>query len=235
MDVRYTRQVNLPEIGEKGQKLLEQARVLVVGAGGLGSPILLYLVAMGIGYIGLIDNDVVSLSNLQRQILYSTEVVGKGKVTLAAERLGRLNPNVRITTYTARLTEDNVHDIVPHYDIVVDASDNYATRLLIDDVTQRYGLPYVYGSVEGFEGQVSVFNTEGAESYRDFIGRGTELRSEREVNVLGALAGVVGSLQAMEVVKLIVGCGETLVGQLLSINLLTNDFLIFKLPSRSRP
>lgn len=231
MDERYARQIALPEVGEAGQQRLREASVLVVGAGGLGSPVLLYLAAMGIGRLGIVDDDVVGLSNLQRQVLYSTEELGLGKAEVAHARLAALNPEVRIDIYSERLTERNAEGIIRGYDMVVDACDNYATRLLIDDVTAHLGIPYIYGSVEGFVGQVSVFNALGAGRYRSFAGDAIVACEGRAVSVLGALPGVVGSLQAMEVVKLIVGIGEPLAGQMLYIDLLTNSYNVFELPT----
>lgn len=229
MDERYTRQIALPEVGEEGQQRLRAASVLVVGAGGLGSPLLLYLTAMGIGRLGIVDDDVVGLSNLQRQVLYTTEELGRSKAQAAQARLSALNPEVRIEVCPERLTEHNVEVVARGYDIVVDACDNYATRLLIDEVTARLGIPYIYGSVEGFVGQVSVFNALGAGRYRSFAGDAVAESEGRAGGVLGALPGVVGSIQAMEVVKLIVGCGEPLTGKLLHIDLLTNTYQTFTL------
>lgn len=230
MDVRYSRQIALTEVGELGQERLAKASVLVIGAGGLGAPILLYLVAMGVGRIGLVDDDLVCLSNLQRQILYTSEQVGKSKAREAYARLHALNPNVQLDIYDTRLSEDNADEIVSGYDIFVDASDSYETRLLIDLLSLHYRRPYVYGSVDGFCGQISVFNHRGAGSYHDFVGVAEYSRdSERAISVPGALPGVVGSLQAMEVLKLIVGCGEPLCGKLLCIDLLHNEYKLFSL------
>lgn len=232
MDVRYTRQINLSEIGLDGQRALAQARVLVVGAGGLGAPVLYYLTAMGVGHIGIVDDDIVSETNLQRQILYTTEQIGQNKVDMAIERLKALNPLIDLQAYHTRLNEENASELIPQYDIIVDACDNYPTRLLMDTYSAQHNIPYIYGSVEGFEGQLSVFNTLGAGSYRDFAEEVIGLAPNRTVNVLGALPGVLGSLQAMEVVKLLVGCGTPLVGKLLSINLLNNSYLILDLPQK---
>lgn len=230
MDVRYSRQTALPEIGEEGQRKLSEASVFVVGAGGLGSPILLYLTAMGVGRIGFADDDRVGESNLQRQILYSSEEIGQPKVKEAYKRLTALNPNILIEFYDYKLAEGNAYDILKDYDIIVDACDNYETRLVVDEISQRLQKPYVYGAVEGFQGQVSVFNHNGCGSYRNFIGdidRGEDM--DKVINVPGALPGVIGSIQAMEVLKLIVGCGEPLSGKLLTIDLLQNDYTIFML------
>lgn len=230
MDVRYSRQLSLPEIGEEGQDKLRRASVFVVGAGGLASPVLLYLVGMGVGRIGFVDDDCVGISNLQRQILYTSEAVGRPKVDEAYHRLKALNPDVILEGYATRLTSDNAEKLLSGYDIIVDACDNYDTRLIVDDYSSRMQKPYVYGGVEGFCGQVSVFNYRGSGSYRDFAGLGIRgAESDRAVSVVGALPGVIGSLQAMEVVKIIIGCGKPLSGKLLTINLLDNDYQIFQL------
>lgn len=163
---RYTRQTGLPEIGEAGQEKLRRARVLLVGVGGLGAPISLYLTGAGIGHLGIIDDDVVSVSNLHRQVLYTEEEVGQPKAECAARRLRALNSDVEVTPYACRLTEANAEEIIRQYDLVVDGCDNYATRYLIDDVTARLGIPYIYGAVRGYEGQASVFNLRGGGSLR---------------------------------------------------------------------
>ncbi|MDO4695302.1 HesA/MoeB/ThiF family protein [Porphyromonas sp.] len=229
MDVKYTRQIALPEIGEAGQEKLANASVLVVGAGGLGSPTLLYLTAMGIGHIGFIDNDRVGLSNLQRQIMYSAEDVGELKVEKTYTRLRALNPDVKLESISDRLTSANGEEIIKKYDVVVDACDNFVTRFLVDEISSKYGIPYVYASVGDFSGQVSVFNHSGCGSYRDFVGNFDRSEDELQVNVLGALPGIIGSIQAMEVIKIIVGCGETLSGKLLTIDTLANEYNVYSL------
>lgn len=156
--MRYDRQMILPEIGEDGQQKLKQAKVLIVGVGGLGSPIVLYLTGAGVGCIGLVDDDVVSISNLQRQVLYSEKELGKPKAICAAERLSALNSEITIRTYPIRLTEENAQEIISQYDIVVDGCDNFSTRYLINDICAEMGKVYVYGAICGFEGQVSVFH-----------------------------------------------------------------------------
>lgn len=156
--MRYDRQMILPEIGEDGQQKLKQAKVLIVGVGGLGSPIALYLTGAGVGCIGLVDDDVVSISNLQRQVLYSEKELGKPKAICAAERLSALNSEITIRTYPTRLTEENAQEIISQYDIVVDGCDNFSTRYLINDICAEMGKVYVYGAICGFEGQVSVFH-----------------------------------------------------------------------------
>ena len=166
--MRYDRQTILPEIGEEGQKKLLDAKVLIVGVGGLGSPIALYLAGAGVGCIGLVDDDVVSISNLQRQVLYSEKELGKSKAVCAAERLSALNSEIKIQPYSTRLTGDNAFDIIGEYDMVVDGCDNFATRYLINDICIQQGKPYIYGAICGFEGQVSVFNFgKRKKNYRD--------------------------------------------------------------------
>ena len=156
--MRYDRQIILPEIGEEGQKKLQEAKVLIVGVGGLGSPIALYLAGAGVGCLGLVDDDLVSITNLQRQVLYSEKELGKPKAICAAERLSALNSEIRIHPYSTRLTKENAYHIIQEYDIVVDGCDNFATRYLINDICIEQKKPYVYGAICGFEGQVSVFN-----------------------------------------------------------------------------
>lgn len=228
MDLRYSRQCALPQVGEEGQRRLAAASVFVVGAGGLGAPILLYLAAMGVGHIGFVDDDVVSLSNLQRQILYDTEQVGRSKATEAAQRLKALNPTIRLTPYGERLTSTNAETLLAEYDVVVDACDNFDTRLLVDSICQKHGIPYVYGSVDGFQGQVSIFHYQGAGSYADFLSDGV-FAATPAPHVPGALPGVVGSIQALEVMKLVVGCGEVLAGKLLILDLLTHQYATYRL------
>ena len=191
----------LPEIGEAGQERLQKARVLLVGVGGLGSPVALYLTAAGVGCLGLVDDDMVSMSNLQRQVLYTEAEVGAPKVECARRRLSTLNSMTRIETYPTRLTAENAESIIANYDLVVDGCDNAATRCLIDEVCARQGKPYVYGSIAAFEGQVSVFNYRGG--------------------VIGSIPGVIGSIQATEAIKIIVGCGEVLSGKLYLVDLLS--------------
>ena len=166
--MRYDRQIILPEIGEEGQKKLQEAKVLIVGVGGLGSPIALYLTGAGVGCLGLVDDDLVSITNLQRQVLYSEKELGKPKALCAAGRLSALNSGIRIYPYSTRLTKDNAYDIIQKYDIVVDGCDNFATRYLINDICIKQEKPYVYGAICGFEGQVSVFNYGNQKkNYRD--------------------------------------------------------------------
>ena len=231
--LRYSRHLILPEVGMTGQKKLRAASVLIIGAGGLGCPIALYLTAAGIGRLGLVDFDVVDRTNLQRQILYGESVVGVPKVEAAAERLKDLNPDVEIETYPERLTSENALQIMSDYDIIIDGTDNFPTRYLTNDAAVILGKPYIYGSIFRFEGQVSVFLS------RPFNGfdRGPCYRclfpsppppgavpSCAEGGVLGVLPGIVGALQAAEAIKLIVGIGEPLIGKLLLIDTLRMEF-----------
>jgi len=231
--LRYSRHLILPEVGMAGQKKLMAASVLIIGAGGLGCPIALYLTAAGIGRLGLVDFDVVDRTNLQRQILYGESVVGIPKVEAAAERLKDLNPDVEIETYPERLTSENALQIMSDYDIIIDGTDNFPTRYLTNDAAVILGKPYIYGSIFRFEGQVSVFLS------RPFNGfdRGPCYRclfpsppppgavpSCAEGGVLGVLPGILGALQAAEAIKLIVGIGEPLIGKLMLIDTLKMEF-----------
>lgn len=219
---RYSRQTGLPEIGPQGQAKISRARVLIVGVGGLGSPISLYLAGAGVGHIGLVDDDVVSPSNLHRQVLYTTAETGQSKAVQAARRLTALNPEVEVTALAVRLTKENAEEIVSNYDIVVDGCDNYATRYVIDDVCRRLGKPYVYGAVCGFEGQASVFHaTPSSPGYRNLYP--TPPPPPASKALVGMTPGVVGSILAHETLKLICGYGPTLDGRLWTINLLTME------------
>ncbi len=215
---RYARQIILPELGPAGQALLGKARVVLVGAGGLGSPAALYLAAAGVGTLGLIDHDRVERSNLHRQVVHRDDRVGMDKTESARLTLEALNPTVRIRRHTLRLDAGNVEAVLADYDLVVDGSDNFATRYLVSDACQRLGLPNVYGAVQGFEGQVSVFPAGGQPCYRCLFAEPPppELApSCSEAGVLGVVPGIIGLLQALEVIKLITGIGEPLIGRLL--------------------
>lgn len=221
--MRYDRQMILPEIGEDGQLKLMKAKVLIVGVGGLGSPIALYLAGAGVGCIGLVDNDVVSISNLQRQVLYSEKELGESKVVCAAQRLSSLNSEITINPYPIRLTEINARDMISQYDIVVDGCDNFATRYIIDDACNELGKPYVYGAISGFEGQVSVFHYgENKKKYRDLYPDEKEMKEIQPFKgVMGITPAVVGSVEAVEVLKIICDFGEVLAGKLWTIDLRT--------------
>ena len=214
---RYARHLVLPEVGREGQERLKVARVLLVGAGGLGSPAALYLAAAGVGTLGIVDPDVVDVTNLQRQILHGTGGVGAPKVDSARARLADINPHVRVETGALRLTSANALEIVAGYDVVVDGSDNFPTRYLVNDACVFTGKPNVYGSVYRWEGQLSVFATEGGPCYRCLFREPPPpglIPNCAEAGVFGALPGVIGAAQAMETVKLLLGVGEPLVGRL---------------------
>ena len=222
--MRYDRQIILPEIGEEGQRELQEAKVLIVGVGGLGSPITLYLAGAGVGYIGLVDDDRVSISNLQRQVLYSEKELDRPKAVCAAERLSALNSEIKVHHYPTRLTEENARDIIREYDMVVDGCDNFATRYLINDICIEQGKPYVYGAICGFEGQVSVFNYGNRKkSYRDLYPDEEEMKRmpPPPKGVMGITPAVVGSIEATEVLKIICGFGNVLAGELWTIDLRT--------------
>jgi adenylyltransferase/sulfurtransferase len=221
---RYQRQLIIPAVGEAGQEKLKQARVLVTGAGGLGSPVLMYLAAAGVGTIGIVDFDIVSISNLQRQVLYVTGNIGRVKADVAAERISLLNPLIRVISYPIRLTVENAPDILAGYDIAIDCSDNFATRYLLSDATHEAGIPMVYGAVFQFMGQVSVLNYKGGPSYRDLFPEEMHLAGDNQTDppgVIGALPGIIGSIQACEVIKIITGAGDILAGRLLQIDALS--------------
>lgn len=219
---RYARHISLPELGIDGQLKLKNAKVLVVGCGGLGTPLLQYLCAAGVGTLGLLDNDHVDESNLQRQVLFGTDDVGKHKVDAAFARLSKQNPNIKLIEHTCFISSENALNIIELYDIVADGSDNFATRYLVNDACVLLGKPLVYGSINQFEGQVSVFNqrtNEGIRSpnYRDIFPTpppADKVPNCAEGGVLGVLPGIIGSMQANEVIKLITGIGETLHGRM---------------------
>ena len=215
---RHARHLVLPRVGLEGQKKLAEAKVFVVGAGGLGSPVLLYLAAAGIGTIGIIDDDRVDISNLQRQVLHRTEDVGRLKVESAKEQLLALDPNLNIVEHEERLNPENVIDLFKGWDIVVDGTDNIPTRYLIDDACHLLSIPWVYGSIHRFEGQVSFFSTKENRRYRDLFPEAppaSALQNCAEAGVFGVLPGVIGSIQATEVIKYIVGMESSLIGRLL--------------------
>lgn len=220
---RYNRQMILPELGEEGQRRLQRAKVLVVGVGGLGSPIALYLTGAGVGTVGLVDNDLVSISNLQRQVLYSEAEIGMSKAIRAKIRLEALNSDVKINAYPTRLTMKNAEEIISEYDIIVDGCDNFATRYLINDTCLQLGKVYVYGAIRAFDGQVSVFNYKGGPNYRHFFPDEEEMLSmpHPPKGVLGVTPGIVGCAEATEVLKIIGGYGEVLSGKLWVIDLKT--------------
>ena len=226
--MRYARQRMLSEIGDAGQEKLSRASVLIVGVGGLGSPIALYLAGAGVGRIGVIDADTVSLSNLQRQVLYREEMVGQNKATCAATQLSALNSSIKIDAYPYRLDAENAQDIISTYDIVVDGTDNFATRYLIDDCCIALNKVYVYGAIGEFEGMVSVFNYNGTYSYRGLYPDQAAMLALPSPSkaVLGVTPGLVGCAEANEVIKVICGFGEVLSGKLWTIDLATMQSLV---------
>ncbi|MEM2034721.1 MAG: molybdopterin-synthase adenylyltransferase MoeB, partial [Candidatus Caldarchaeum sp.] len=229
---RYGRHLIIPEVGMAGQKKLKSSKVLVVGAGGLGSPISLYLAAAGVGRIGLVDFDVVDESNLQRQIIYTTKDVKRPKLEVAEERLTAMNPHIEVETYETRLTSENALEIMKDYDVIVDGTDNFPTRYLVNDACVLLGKPNVYGSIFRFDGQVSVFYAKKGPCYRCLYPEPPPpglVPSCAEGGVLGVLPGVVGALQAMETIKLIVGIGDPLIGRLLLFDGLHMSFTELKL------
>ena len=228
---RYNRQIILPEIGVEGQQKLSNARVLVIGAGGLGCPILQYLVAAGVGNIGLVDADVVSISNLHRQILYTVADVGKQKVTVAKAHLLNQNPSVKIDVYPVMLHSSNALEIFQPYDFVIDGSDNFATRYLVNDACVISKKAFILGSIFKFEGQISVFNYQNGPTYRCLYPEPPTSGSVpncSEIGVIGALAGIIGTMQAAEAIKIITGAGEVLSGKLLLFDMLTMRSQIVK-------
>lgn len=229
---RYTRQTILPEIGDEGQRRLSCAAVLVVGAGGLGSPVLLYLAGAGVGRIGIVDDDRVGVTNLHRQVLYTESDLGAPKAECAARRLREMNGDIVVEPYATRLDEENARGIVTRYDIVVDACDNFATRYLVGDLTAEAGIPYVYGAIGGFEGQVSVFNHgPRPRRYRDLWPDEQAMsRIEAPKGVAGVTPAVIGSVEASETMKIICGYGETLAGRLWTIDLRTMQTQTVELP-----
>jgi adenylyltransferase/sulfurtransferase len=224
---RYSRHLTLPEVGVEGQLRLRSSSVLLVGAGGLGSPLGIYLAAAGLGRIGLVDFDVVDLSNLQRQVLYETQDVGRPKVELARQRLLAINPHVEVEAHPVRLTADNAMDVIAAYDVVIDGTDNFATRYLVNDACVLLEKPNVYGSIFRFEGQASVFWARRGPCYRCLYPEppaAGAVPSCAEGGVLGILPGVIGSLQATEAIKLLLDRGESLIGRLLLFDALEMRF-----------
>jgi adenylyltransferase/sulfurtransferase len=225
--VRYSRHILLPQVGVDGQRRLKESRVLLVGAGGLGSPVALYLAAAGVGTIGLVDFDAVDLSNLQRQILHGSAAVGRSKLESARERLTDINPNVSVEPYDTRFASGNALEIARGYDLIVDGTDNFATRYLVNDTAVLLGIPNVYGSVYRFEGQVSVFGASNGPCYRCLFREPPPpelVPSCAESGVLGVVPGLVGTIQATEVIKTLLDLGDVLVGKLLTIDVMTMAF-----------
>jgi len=225
--IRYSRHTLLPEVGEAGQAKLLQSKVLLIGAGGLGSPAALYLAAAGVGTVGIVDFDVVDLSNLQRQILHNEDRIGMAKVESARETIKKLNPDVNVIAYNEPLNSENVEQIIAGYDVIVNGCDNFPTRYLINDAAVMAGKPLVDGSIFQFEGQLTVYNHEGSPCYRCLYPAPPppgEVPSCAEGGVLGVLAGIIGSLQALEAIKILLGMEEHLGGRLVLFDALATDF-----------
>lgn len=229
---RYSRHFALPEFGHAGQQKLKAGRVLIVGAGGLGSPAALYLAAAGVGTIGLVDFDQIDVTNLQRQIMYTSRDIGQQKLDVSAERLNALNPEIEIKTHASRLTRENAIDVISAYDVVIDGTDNFPTRYLVNDACVLLDKPYVYGSILRFDGQVSVFDAQRGPCYRCLFREPPPpglVPNCAEGGVLGVLPGIIGSLQALEAIKLVSGVGQSLVGRLVLFDGLSLRFRELKL------
>jgi molybdopterin/thiamine biosynthesis adenylyltransferase/rhodanese-related sulfurtransferase len=229
---RYKRHLLLPEVGVEGQAKLLGAKVLMLGAGGLGSPAALYLAAAGVGTIGIVDMDDVDASNLQRQILHNIDRIGDRKVDSAKKTIALLNPDVNVVTYDTRLDASNIMDIIAGYDVIVDGADNFPSRYLLNDASVKLGIPVVHGSIFRFEGMVSVFHPLQGPTYRDMVPEPppAELApSCAEAGVLGVLPGIIGSIQALETIKVILGLGEPLIGRILSVDTTEMEFRVFNL------
>ena len=229
---RYQRHLLLPEVGEAGQLKLLTAKVLCLGAGGLGSPAALYLAAAGVGTLGIVDMDVVDESNLQRQILHSYSRIGQHKVDSAKETINELNPDVNVETHPVRLDASNREEVISKYDLVIDGTDNFPVRYMLNDASVKLGIPVVHGSIFRFEGQVTVFDPQNGPTYRDMVPEPPppELApSCAEAGVLGVLPGIIGCLQALEAVKMILDLGDTLIGRLLTFDATEMSFREFKL------
>lgn len=218
-DMRYTRQTMLSEVGEDGQRRLSQSATLIVGAGGLGAPILLYLASAGVGHIGIVDGDSVSESNLNRQVLYTETDLGKRKAPAARERLRQLNGTLRIDAYDLYLSQSNALAIATGYDLIIDACDNLPTRHLLDTTSEQLGIPYLYGAVEGFVGQTALFAPGGKVRYRDLFPPGEDEQGGTPVGILGATAGTLGALMASQAIRYLLGLESSLTSRLWRLNL----------------
>src|SRR5687767_7559954 len=235
--LRYSRHLLIPEVGLEGQRKLKASSALVIGTGGLGSPVALYLAAAGVGRIGLVDYDVVDYSNLQRQVIHGTKDVGRSKLDSAADKLRDINPHIQIDTYNTLLTSENALELFAPYDVIVDGTDNFPTRYLTNDVCVLLGKPNVYGSIFRFEGQASVFYAKEGPCYRCLFPEPPPpglVPSCAEGGVLGVLPGTIGTIQATEVVKLILGAGNTLIGRLMLYDALSMTFEEVKLRKNPR-
>ncbi|MGA0781439.1 MAG: molybdopterin-synthase adenylyltransferase MoeB [Ilumatobacteraceae bacterium] len=236
---RYTPNLLLPEVGVEGQAKLLGSKVLLLGAGGLGSPAALYLAAAGVGTLGIVDMDEVDASNLQRQILHNIDRVGDRKVDSAKKTLTLLNPDVNVVAYDTRLSAENIIDIISGYDVIVDGADNFPSRYLLNDASVKLGIPVVHGSIFRFEGMVSVFHPKAGPTYRDMVPEPppAELApSCAEAGVLGVLPGIIGSIQALETIKILLDLGDPLIGRILAVDTTEMSFRVFKLqPDPANP
>ncbi len=233
---RYSRQILLKQVGEEGQEKLLNSHVLIVGAGGLGSPAALYLASAGVGHIGIMDDDNVDLTNLQRQIIHSSESVGTPKVLSAKKRIEALNPDVKVSALRERLGKDNVKDIFNNYDFVLDATDNFQAKFLINDTCVMLKKPFSYGGIQEFGGQLMTYVPGEGPCYRCIFEEPPEdgvIPTCREVGVIGTMAGIIGTLQSMEAVKYLLGIGELLTGRLLTVDALTMEFRQVRFPKKN--
>jgi len=227
LDERYTRQINLPEIGVEGQKKLKESSIVVIGAGGLGSPALLYLAAAGIGNITIVDGDVVEASNLHRQILYNESDIGTKKSETAAKKLIDLNSQINVNVISEFLNEENAEEIIANHDILIDGSDNIPTRYILDDVCRKKRIPWIHASIHRFEGQIACFNISGSAGYRDLFpdpSAAENVPNCAEAGVLGVLPGIIGTIQATQALKLCLGIGEDLANKVLIIDTKSMSF-----------
>lgn len=233
---RYSRHILLNGMGQKGQEKLLASSVLIVGAGGLGSPAAMYLAAAGVGKIGIVDDDNVDLTNMQRQIIHSVDAIGTPKALSAKKRIGTINPDVAVETYESRLTAKNVKTIFNEYDFILDATDNFETKFLINDTCVEMGKPFSYGGIQEFSGQLMTYVPGEGPCYRCIFEEPPEpgvVPTCREVGVIGCMAGIIGTLQSMEVIKYLLGSGELLTGQLLTVDALTMEFRKVKFAKRN--
>ncbi len=233
---RYARHIRLDEIGEEGQEKLLSSRVLIVGAGGLGSPIAMYLAAAGVGTIGIVDDDNVDLTNLQRQIIHTTQSIGTPKTLSARERIEKLNPEIFVNTYCLRIDSENVKSIFEKYDFVLDATDNFETKFLVNDTCVEMGKPFSHGGIVRFRGQLMTYVPGEGPCYRCIFEEPPEpgaVPSCHEVGVIGSICGMIGSMQSMEAVKYLLGMGNLLTGQLLTLDALTMEIRKIPFPKRN--
>ncbi len=230
---RYSRHINLKEVGEEGQKKLLNSKVLIIGAGGLGSPVAMYLSASGVGTIGIADNDEVDLSNLQRQIIHSTADLGRAKVISAKESMENINPDITVNTYHTLVTKENIMELIENYDFIMDCSDNFETKFLINDACVIAGKPFSHAGIIRFQGQLMTYVPGKGACYRCVFKNPPEKKDApncKQLGIIGAMAGVIGSLQALEAIKYIIGEGDLLTGYLLTYDALKMEFRKIKLP-----